>query len=145
MKQILLLLSLIIITFNSFASEINCKEFTEYFDHYAKEEQQVHAKICHDKYISEIKSAIKLIKKNKKTACSFKSLQLEIDLFKLYVLDKVATKQLSNERIDDMKDFYLELYGHDQATKDCDSEETAEFFFDSYVLENTELILEEQA
>jgi hypothetical protein len=144
MKQLLLLLSLIILTFNSFASEINCKEVTEYFDHYGQTEQQTHAKICHDEYILKIKDAIKLVKKNKRTACSFKELQLEIDLFKLYVLDKVATKKLSTERFEDMKDFYLELYGHDQATKDCDSEQTAEFFFDSYVLENTELLIDEQ-
>jgi hypothetical protein len=43
-----------------------------------------------------------------------------------------------------MKDFYLELYGDDQATVDCDSEQTAELFFGGYVLEITTLIMENQ-
>ena len=144
MKQILLLLSLIIITFNSVASEISCQEVMAEFDRYTREEQQLHAKTCRNEYIVKIKNAIKMVKKNKKTACEFKVLKYELDQFQLIVLDRVPTKQLSTERIEDMKDFYLELYGDDQATVDCDSEQTAELFFGGYVLENTTLIMENQ-
>jgi hypothetical protein len=144
MKQIILLLALTLLAFNSVASEIECSSLTKDFDYYSQEEQYDHAKACRAEYVLKMKAAIKLVKKNKKTACEFSALKYEVDQFQSYVLTKLPTKKLSNDKIEDMKDFYLELYGDDQATEDCNSEQTAELFFGGYILQNTTLLKEAQ-
>lgn len=119
---------------------IKCKNYADEFDYLTQKEQIKTAVKCKNEYLPQIKSALTEIKKNNKTACDYKELQQEILQYQEVINRRLPSKLPEQDTLDNMHEFYLEMYGFDQATKDCDERSTSQIYMDAFVLENTEIM-----
>lgn len=125
---------------DNYLDEANCKSLIVNFDSFSEEQQVKVASICREEYVEKLKLAIKSVKKSQNSACHYLDLQAEVKMFHEYVLDRVPTKKISRDKMEDMKDFYFELYGDGHRGSECSPENTAQLFFGAYIMENIEVV-----
>jgi len=126
--------------FSQEVKTVSCKNYAEEFDYLSQKEQIDTAVRCKNEYLPQIKSAILEMKKNNKTACDYKELQQEILQYQEVISRRLPSKLPEQDTLDNMQEFYLEMYGFDQATKECDERSTSQIYMDAFVLENTKIM-----
>lgn len=144
MKVLLFTIGLLTTIQFSFAEDsihTKCKSFAEEFDYLEESLQYSQAKVCKDFYLLEMKEALKEIRKNKKTACDYLELQSQVKSYQDLIKSRLDSKLPSQDVLDNMHEFYFEMYGLDQATHACDADATTSIFYDQFVLENTKILI----